>query len=278
MNSRASASFIMAISALLFAISPILAKLGNRDPIVTVGFRSLVCCVIFISFFRVSGIPLIWPKGWHHWGTILLRIASNLLFFAGTMIGNAGSATLIFFCFPLVAMLAELFGKERHKPKLEEVVVLIFGILGLIIIFGQSFNTQLLLGSVLALVGGIVCGIQMFLTHRLKTSNERCNILLHAELLNMLFLIFALKETSWPSKNEWYCLLLLGLASGVALFALAKSYKYLRAYQIGTILLVQPMSTPFFGHLLVNESISRATYLGGIIVLASLGGRAFIRR
>lgn len=145
----------------LFGLNFVGVRFSNRElaPMWGATLRFVVASAILLGIAGVRRIPL--PRGTAFWGAVLYGVFSfagvYALIYWGMVHVTAGTASVILATVPLLTLLMAVpLGLERfHARALAGALVVLVGVA---IAFQTSLRADVPLASLLAVVGGAVCG------------------------------------------------------------------------------------------------------------------------
>ncbi|EGG93297.1 Permeases of the drug/metabolite transporter (DMT) superfamily [gamma proteobacterium IMCC1989] len=219
------------------------------------------------SVFIVYGIGILLGL---HWVTFFYAMQS-----ASVAIGM-----LSLYTYPIITILIEPFF-TRKKIQLLDIALAVLVLAGLCIIvsdhldsvFSNNDNTQSF-NIIIGVVSGILSAA--FFAFRNTLQKYCCShvksdtLMLHQMILItiMLFLFIDTPALSQLNNTQWFYVVILGvLTTAIAHTLLVKSYKLFAAKTVAMVSCLQPVLGSFFAWLILNESVSVYTAIGGSIIL-----------
>jgi drug/metabolite transporter (DMT)-like permease len=201
-------------------------------------------------------------------------------FFYAMQSASVAIGMLSLYTYPIITIFIEPFF-TRKKVQLLDVALAFLVLIGLCIIVSDHLGDTLFgeknthsLSVVMGVVSGILSAI--FFAFRNTLQKYCCahvasdTLMLHQMILItiMLFLFIDTHALSQLTSMQWLYVVILGvLTTAIAHTLLVKSYKLFAAKTVAMVSCLQPVLGSFFAWLLLNESLSVYTAIGGSIIL-----------
>jgi drug/metabolite transporter (DMT)-like permease len=282
MNSRTTQGYVMVVcSYLLAAMAGTLVALCTAPPSVLLVLRFAVSFVVLALVFarrrrldavRAPGMPrLLLLMG-------VFDAATLLLFFFAIRETGVAIATFLYFMQPVwVALLApRLLGSPT-----ERVVFVAIGVAlaGLVVILVPALSKGATHVSAIGLAAGVGSGLLYtcfsLLVKRLMGRLDSATLVLSQSALDGLIL---LPLALWQTLIVGYAItgrdLLVGLALGVVCTAVAytlwmEGTRRVRMQHSAVLGFLTPVAAPFFALVLIDQSVTLWTVIGGSLILAA---------
>ncbi len=266
---------MLAVTAALWSLNGPLIKLLQTSPAVVDGlsiafYRSLIAGLA-LSPLALRGLPsLRSARPLALLGAVIFFTSLTATFVIATTRTQAANAILLQYTSTLwVCLLSPLLLRERIRPR--DLAALGGAALGIIIIFGGQFSTDLA-GLLIGLTSGVCfAGVTMLLR-----SLRACDSAAVAWLLNCGgAAILLLPAWKWGhaalDRRAILLLIVLGVVQfGLPYYLYSWSLRRVLAYQAALITLLEPVLNPVWTYFAVGEVPTPTTLLGGLLILASL--------
>jgi drug/metabolite transporter (DMT)-like permease len=170
-----------------------------------------------------------------------------------------------------VFVIVRLFFREKISGA--SWVALGVGMLGIVVICAGSAGQPDAAGVMMALLSGLLFSGYMVSQRFLTTVNPGTLVFLNNLACCLLLLLFVRSDLAL-SLNEGWIVAVMGIVQlGVPYWLFSKGLEKIPVQEASLIVLIEPVLNPIWVALLVGEIPSRATLLGGGLILASLGFR-----
>lgn len=247
-------------------LSPVLG------PIATASFRLLIGGSILMVYFKITKKKTdvkgdVWIL--FQIGVIGLALPYFCFAFAAQYIPSNLSAILNstspMFSFILGILL------YRDKIRLQKVVGLVFGTIGVIIITGKIGNSEII-GIIAVLIASFLYGVSGVIVRSKARHIDSSSIGLYSQLFGGLFLLpfilfFPIEQVI--TIDIVVILVLFGfLTSAIALLIYYKLMKEIGPTKTLTVTYIMPLFAIIWGYVILQEGITLSTILGGITIVA----------
>ncbi len=275
-NNPIRAYAALALGIILIGTSAILIRWSDAPGPVTgvyrMGLAALMMAIPFYRGVRASGGL---PKA-----GVRIAIIAGLFFgldmavwSTGVVLNGATNPTLLANTAPLwVGLGALLFFKEKLNPHFWGGLLLAF--LGVALILGIDLNqaTDIGLGSLLGLLGGMFYGVYLLVTQRARDTLDALSFSWIATVITWLVLVgftIALRQplTGYSAQTNLAFLLMALGPQVVGWMAINYALGHLPASIVSPTLLGQPVVTAFLAGPLLGETLAQMQIIGGIAVL-----------
>jgi len=262
----------MVLAALLWSLAGVFIKSLELPPVTIVFYRSLFAALFFLPFLRRFSLK---PRG-----PLLLSVTSYTAavssFVWANKLTTAANAIVLQYTAPLFVYLFIRFAEGKPIAR-ENLLTLLSGMLGIVVIFNGSRAGHDLAGVAVAVTSGFLFAVYMVNLGFLKGFNP-----LMLNLLNNLTCAAALLPLlgSGPSltMEQGVLLALMGIVQlGIPYLLFSKGLENLSLAEGSLIVLIEPVLNPIWVAWVVGETPSTATLAGGGLILLSLGLRYFLR-
>ena len=268
-----SAFLFKSLSVLFFVLMGTCIKLiGDRVPLFeVVFFRNFfalipITIVLFKNNLKLSDInqyPL------HLIRAIFGICAMSLFFLSLRYVHLVEMQTISFSSVFFISILSVFFLQEVIGFR--RIIAIMFGFVGVVIILNPSISlfsnySFLPLIASLFLSFAVIC-----LKKILTTNNNFLSIFIFTLFCTIISLGFY--NSSWviPSYSDLLLMLLTGIFGFIAQFFLTKSFQLADASVLAPFEFSSLLWSYFIGYFLFNEIISLRVYIGGLIIVLSVG-------
>ncbi len=265
-----AAAYMLAYT-ITFACVWVCIRYLSKDihPLVLVFFRTFFGMIVIMPVllktpfpaFSSGLYPLYFIRG-------ILNIMSVMgAFFAVSLLPLADAVAFsyiapIFATVLAVFILKEKIGKHR-------VIAILMAFVGVMVLVRPGFQ-ELSLG-ILAALGAAGCFAATLICVKLLTRHDSASIVsLMAFIVAFpISFVAALFYWQWPSGEQWFFIVLMGVLAATAHIFLAKAMSYADLSAVMPIDFIRIVFAAIFGITLFGDSFNGLTFLGGGIILAS---------
>lgn len=271
---------LMLVASLLFSIMGALAKKVMQElPFMeAVFFRALVTLVLLLPYMMVKKIPLFGPNKF----LLLVRsfsgfTALSLAFYVTKIIPLYDAAILNHTSTIFVALLSVFFLGE----KLSGLLVLYIGLafLGALLIIKPGFQ-WLSQAAFLGLLSGFFAAIAYIAIKKLHHRESSLTMVLDFSFVSALgsLIWLTFEGAVWPSTQQIFDLILLGLCGTFAQMLMTHAYKFAPASQVSPYQFSTVLFSTLWGILFWSEIPDAYSVLGAILIIACGVGLLRINR
>jgi len=256
------------ISALLWSLGGVFAKLIEWNPVAIAGMRSAITSLLIWAVLRK-------PK--FNWSKIQILGAiayatTVIAYIIANKMTTAANAILLQYTAPIyVALFGVFFVKEKTTKVDWITIAAVFA--GMILFFIGDLDTKSMWGNFWAVISGIsFAGVA--LTLRMQKDGSPLESVLLGNILTAIIGIPFMFQ-SMPSAPSWVGLVLMGtIQLGVPYILYAKAIKSVSALEATLIPVIEPVINPVWAFLIVGEVPGKWAVIGGIIVLMAVTSRS----
>lgn len=204
------------------------------------------------------------------YGAAFFAGSAILYFYSSTFIGT-GLAMVIFFTYPAIVMLFNIF---YYKIKMSKTyflafIMLLIGLLALTDLHNSSFN---IFGIGLAIINAFIYACYIVASKNITTSPTISTLMVSTGAMITCF-IAALIDKSFlvPQElNIWLSIIGISVVCTVlAILLLLKSMQYISTGQASMLSVLEPVFVLIFGITLLGEKVTYLQLIGAIIILAA---------
>jgi drug/metabolite transporter, DME family len=263
---RARLSLLLA--AVLWSLAGIFIKFLSLPPLVIVFYRSLFALLFFAFFVRKSiAIPKIALLV-----STLAYTAAISAFVSANKITTAANAIALQYTAPMFVFVIVrfLFGEKIAAASW---ISLTFGMLGIAVICAGSAGQPDAAGVVIALLSGLLFSIYMVSLRFLKEFNPGTLTFLNNVVCCLLLLPLVRSELSLSFHEGWIVAVMGIVQLGVPYWLFSKGLEKIPVQEASLIVLIEPVLNPIWVALAVGEVPSKATLVGGSLIVLGLSAR-----
>jgi len=278
----------LALAALLWSLSGAFTKLLTRQDSIGahLGFAAIPIDPLHIAFGRTaSGAlflalflrPAVLTWRWAMIPTAISFALMNASYVAAMVMGSAAHAVLLQYTSPFWLLLGAFFF-FGDKPKVSEIVALLVGLVGVILIVfdpADQSEPSRWEANVLALASGFLfAGVVLGL--RLMRGVSPLLLTCVNMGFGAMVLIPFLPGLPMPNLLQTSALIAFGIVQlGVPYILTAYSLRQLRPAEAGLIMLLEPMLNPIWAWVVcpATESMDGNTIWGGLLILGAIAFR-----
>ena len=259
------AILFLLLAAVMWSTGGFFIKWVPWNPMAISGIRSAIAALIIAIAFRhdmkltFSPIQLI--------GAVAYALTVTLFVIANKMT-SAANAILLQYTAPVhVALLSAWLLKERTT--LRDWITIAAVLVGMVLFFFEQMTPGNLIGNLCALFTGFTFALFIVLLRKQRDASPAGSVFLGNALTALIGLPFMFEAA--PEFSGWLGLLYLGvfqLGASYVLYTLAISY--VTAMEAILITLIEPVLNPLWVFLLMGETPSWTSLVGGAIILAAV--------
>jgi drug/metabolite transporter (DMT)-like permease len=255
-------------AAVLWSLAGIFIKFLSVPPLTIVFYRSFFASLFFAFFARrSSAMPYALLLV-----SALTYTAAISAFVSANKITTAANAIALQYTAPIFVFVIVYFF-YREKITVSTWVSLVAGMLGIVVICAGSAGSPDAAGVAIALLSGLLFAIYMISLRHLKEINPGTLTFLNNLVCCVLLLPFVGSELSL-SFNEGWILALMGIVQlGIPYWLFSKGLEKIPVQEASLLVLIEPVLNPIWVALAIGEVPSKATLIGGSLIIASLGFR-----
>jgi drug/metabolite transporter (DMT)-like permease len=277
--------FVWVVTCLIWSTVWLFIKMGLRDlpPVSFAGIRLVIAFAALVPVIIVQRIRL--PREARDLlliavtGLLLLGVNYGLVFWGAQHI-SSGLTAVLQAVTPAFGLAFASYYLPHERITLLKLCALGAGIAGVAVIFSNQLQVTgwLALAGCAAVVGGALCVALAYVLIKAHGSHLHPTVLAAGQMLCALvpLMIFGFVKEGSPLSFNWtfravVSLLYLALGGSVAAFWL--NYWLLKRMDATKVLLmsiVEPLLAVLLGALVLDETLTRRTLLGGACILVSV--------
>ncbi|MFN2567727.1 MAG: DMT family transporter [Gemmatimonadaceae bacterium] len=282
---RALSFLLLLVAVVIWGSTYVVTKAGvdEAPPMLFALLRYCVASLLLVAIALPRGGTARLPRP-APWATLaLMGLTGVALYYTGFNVAltytTASQGALVQSSIPAVtAVVAVVMLRERLPPRrMLGIGLAVAGVVLIVARFGGEANAPApLLGNLLMLGTVVVWGIYTALAKRVAGADPiavtaAISVLGTVMLVPGALLEAAIGPTSSISGATWLRILYLGaLPSGASYLLYNRALRDLDASQVGAVTNLSPVIGAVSGVLLLGESITATTILGGVLVLAGV--------
>ena len=255
-------------AALLWSLAGIFIKFLSLPPLTIVFYRSLFASLFFAFFIRRSAVlpwTLLLVSAVSYTAAISAFVSANKITTAANAIALQYTAPI--FVFVIVHFLyRETIGSVTW-------VSLVVGMVGIAVICAGSAGQPDAAGVAIALLSGLLFALYMVGLRHLKEVSPGTLTFLNNVVCCVLLLPFLSGELSLSFNEGWIVALMGVIQLGIPYWLFSKGLEKIPVQEASLLVLIEPVLNPIWVALAVGEVPSKATVIGGSLIIASLGFR-----
>ena len=273
LNKRAAVFLILCSSILISFNGLTIRSLDTTDALLINIYRS-VALVFTVSLFSILKTKTPFAKqirsiGWPGvWGGTLLGSA-NIFFLQAITNTSVANALFTISAIPFItALLAYIFLKEKLQTT--TMLTMVFASVGIYIMFSNGVSNGQMYGNIMALLTALVFSSFAIIARKYRAIDMIPTLIL-AGIISGLIGFFMRFDNLGISLNDLFlCFLLGGILSGMANCGFVIASRHLVAAEVTLYMFIEFALGPLWVWIFANETISEASLVGGLIIMASV--------
>lgn len=254
------------VAALLFSTGGLLVKLIPWQSLSINSFRSIISVCILFLFAKATRQKVKVTPGVLAGACVVC--ASTTLYTAATKLTTAANAILLQFTAPVfVILFMWLIFKER--PKKLDIIASVIVFCGIGCFFLDGLGSGNMLGNGLAVLAGVCYG-WIFMLNKIPGGDPLSSTLLGHGLAALIGLPWLVRETQFDSQTMVAAVLLGVFQLGIAYVFLTVGVKYAPPVSASLVTGIEPILNPILVALVVGETITGLSLVGGAIVFVTI--------
>jgi drug/metabolite transporter (DMT)-like permease len=253
--------------AFLWSTAGLFIKLIDWSPFWIAGLRSLIAGAFLLTVVRTVRLNWSWPLV----AGAVANGACMVLFVLANKLTTSANAILIQYWAPVgTAVLAVIVLKEKiHK---EQIVALVATLAGLVLLFADKLSPGALWGNLAALASGLTFSLMFLFTRMQKNGSPLQSLMLsHFFAAAASLAIAAFGPPPTFTLGSTAAIFALGIGQiGLAAVFFSYGIKRVSAVTANLLAVIEPVFNPVWVFLLLGETPSGGTLVGGGLILASV--------
>ncbi len=273
-NNKSFSIFLLLVSSIAISFGGLIMRnieVANTWQIIF--YRSLFFAVSILTIIifqnRVSFFKSIKNVGFPGVIGAVFYTFANIMFvhaFANTTVANS-LFTLSSIPF-ITAILAFFFLGENISKR--TISIMFVALLGIIIMISEGLALGQIYGNLMALGTAISFSCFTIILRKYRTIDMLPTILIGGLIILLFTFFISLENLIIPLNEIFLCFLWGGVLSGCVNYIFIYATRYLYASSVTFLMLFEFALGPFWVWIFLNETISRNTFYGGILVMASV--------
>lgn len=260
---------LMFIGALFLSIGGLCVKSIPWNPLAINSFRSIISVCILIGLARLTHDQLKLTPG-----VIVGACAvcgATTLYIVSTKLTTAGNAVLLQFTAPVFVILFMWIVFHERPDRLDIVAcICIFG--GVLCFFLDSLGSGRFVGDVLALGSGVAYA-WVFLLNELPGGDPLWATILGQSMGALIGLPFLVQQVpTFDGRSLFFAVILGVFQLGLSYACFTTALKYTKPISASLVTGIEPVLNPILVALVVGETLTPLSLLGGAIVFVSIMG------
>lgn len=278
LNVKRTGMILTAISAIIYGISPIYAKISysnGSNGIMLTFLRNLIPLPILFFLVRRKDLSIFIPRKQHIQLFILALLTSSTTatLYSSYLYIPVGTATVLHFTYPILVMLGSiLFLSEKFNMR--KLVALLISVVGISMFFQGGLGS--FFGFFIAFLSGVLFALYFLYVDKSGMKGMypflySFYVCFYGSIIMLVYsflskdLTFSLNAKAWAYS--------IGIALSTSIFAL--SFLQMGIGKIGPSMaailsMLEPITGVLFGVLILGESFSWLTLLGCICILSAI--------
>lgn len=274
-SDRTKGILLMTASALCFAFMSVAVKRtgGTIPAYEQVFFRNLVIVIVAGAYLLRHHLPLYGPRQYQPamFGRSILGVLGVLASFLATNTGSQADVSILSRLSPfLITAFSALFLKEKITKIQIPALLLAFG--GAFVVANPKFHSNMY-PIVMALLCSLASSFSYTLVGYLKGKAHPFSIILHlgtVSVATMAPVMLLTRQFVWPTGQEFFYLLLIGIFGVLGQICLTYAYKLADASEVSIYSNTNILFAAILGRVFFGERIAPNTLVGGGMVLAAM--------
>ena len=274
-SDRTKGILLMTASALCFAFMSIAVKrTGGTIPVFEqVFFRNLVMVIVAGAYLLRHHLPLYGARQYQPamFGRSILGVLGVLASFLATNTGNQADVSILSRLSPfLITIFSAVFLKEKITKIQIPALLLAFG--GAFVVANPKFHSNMY-PIVMALLCSLASSFSYTLVGYLKGKAHPFSIILHLGTVSVAAMVPTMlltRQFVWPTGQEFFYLLLIGVFGVLGQICLTYAYKLADASEVSIYSNTNILFAAILGRVFLGEKIAMNTVIGGSMVLAAM--------
>ena len=274
-SDRTKGILLMTASALCFAFMSVAVKRtgGTIPAYEQVFFRNLVIVIVAGAYLLWHHLPLYGPRQYQPamFGRSILGVLGVLASFLATNTGSQADVSILSRLSPfLITAFSALFLKEKITKIQIPALLLAFG--GAFVVANPKFHSNMY-PIVMALLCSLASSFSYTLVGYLKGKAHPFSIILHlgtVSVATMAPVMLLTRQFVWPTGQELFDLLLIGIFGVLGQICLTYAYKLADASEVSIYSNTNILFAAILGRVFFGERIAPNTLVGGGMVLAAM--------
>lgn len=261
-------------AVLLFGGTALFAKLIGLNALDITVYRTAIASLTLLIFLAITRKAILLLSVKDYFIVLALGVAVGIhwvTYFAGMQLAGIAIGIIAFFTYPVITVFMEpFFTKKRpHKQDIAMAGVVLFGVY--LLVPEASLGNDTTLGVLIGVISGFFFALRNILHKAYFNRYSGPQTMLYQTLIASLMLCaFVEIPPAEVPQHDLYLLVLVGVVFTAAPHALfAASLNHLSAKTAGLISCLQPLYASIFAYLILQETVSLSTIIGGVLVISA---------
>ncbi|WP_462155452.1 DMT family transporter [Pseudoalteromonas piscicida] len=274
MRPQQSALLSLHSAVLLFGGTALFSKLISLSALDITVYRTAVAFVVLLLLLKIQRQPIKLIHTKDYLTALVLGVIVGLhwvTYFAGMQMAGIAVGIIAFFTYPVITVFLEpLFTRSRVQLKdFISASAVLFGIY--LLVPEANLGNQVTLGITTGVFSGALFALRNLLQKRFFSHYSGPHTMLYQTLVACLMLLafveVPIQQVS--TENIWLILLAGAIFTAIPHALFASSLRYLSATTAGLISCLQPLYGTLLAYILLHETLTLTTLLGGLLVVSA---------
>ena len=265
----------MATTAFLWSIAGLFIKVIDWNPYAIAGFRSFIASFVLLIYLRKPLFTFSFPQI----AAALANAITMLLFVIANKTTTAANAILLQYVAPIfTAFIGAVLLKERAR--IEHWLGFTIAAIGMIIMFMGELGGGHMLGNVLSLSSAVTFSLFFVFMRMQKNDSPFESILLSHWITAVVCLIIAvfMPLPNFTAESIGAIAILGIIQLGIPSILFSVAIKRIPAVSANIIAVIEPVFSPLWVFIVLNESPGINSIIGGIIIVSAVTAVSIISR
>ncbi|MBL7975803.1 MAG: DMT family transporter [Candidatus Kapabacteria bacterium] len=265
-----TAILLLLITAVLWSLGGVLIKSVTWHPLAIAGGRSIVASAVIWLYFAVilKRAPQFKFSFNQIGGALCYMLTVTLYVTANKLTTNANAIVLQYTAPIYVALFGAWFLKERLRTIDILTTLVVLG--GIALFFLDKLTNDSLLGIIVALLSGLTMGWMALFVRKQKDGSSLESLLLGNLLTACIGIPFMVTNTVPDSTGLLYIAILGAVQIGVPYILYSIALKKATALEGVLMTMLEPILSPLWVLLALNELPGTMSFIGGAIVIIAV--------
>ncbi|MDR1430137.1 MAG: DMT family transporter [Spirochaetaceae bacterium] len=265
------------LCAVLWSTSGLFIKLLDWHPILIAGSRSLVAgCFMLVLARRRKSPGGRKPHPFVFWAGGVSYAATMILFVIANKLTASANAILLQYSAPVWAAVFG-WGLAKERPRAEHWAALVIVMAALVLFFKDGLSGGALLGDLLAVLSGILFGINSVFM-RMNKDGEPADIMMASHFLTAAFALpFCFLYTPVLTLSSTAAVFFMGIFQiGLSSVLFGYGVKHISAVQAMLTAMIEPVLNPVWVLLVTGEKPSVSALAGGCLIIGAVAASSAV--
>jgi drug/metabolite transporter (DMT)-like permease len=265
---------MLVATAMLWSLGGVLIKTVEWHPLAIAASRaSIAALVIYLYVVFIEKRKLQFKRDFNQVGGALCYAATVTLYVTANKLTTNANAIVLQYTAPVyVALFGAWFLGERVRR--DDVVTTVIVMSGITLFFFDKLSADNIIGIVVALLSGVSMGWMVLFIRRQKDTSSLESMLIGNLITTCIGIPFII-AAPLPNAEGLSYIALLGIVQiGIPYILYSRAMKYATALEGVLLTMLEPVLSPLWVMLALNETPGTMSFFGGVIVIGSVAIRA----